>query len=170
MVIVLIRRCVQPDKEAEFLASYKSDKPKHPDFIDETLTKLKLDNLPESMRSLRIGCENCLTYLNVARWRSAKSFEDCIKPRTMHDPEIECSDRLRAVFESISQSTMAKRKQLYILIGMAGWICTANLIALGVASECQDVIGRFVATSFALCLPALLFGGILLWRITNKDP
>jgi hypothetical protein len=65
---------------------------------------------------------------------------------------------------------MAKRKQLYVLLGIAGWICVANLIALGLASGWDDMVGRFFVTSFTLCLPALLFGGILLWWITKKSP
>jgi hypothetical protein len=105
MVIVLIRRCVRRDTEAEFLASYNREKPKHAGFIDETLTKLNNStDLPDSMRSLPVGCDNCLTYLNVARWRSAEDFRQHFQPKTMHDPKIECSDRLRAVFEIVELS------------------------------------------------------------------
>ncbi len=70
MVIVLICRCVKPDREAEFLASYRAQKPPPATvgFIDETLTKIANPaTLPEPMRSLPIECENCLTYLNIAR-------------------------------------------------------------------------------------------------------
>jgi hypothetical protein len=105
MVIVLIRRCVRRNKEPEFLSSYSREKPDHPDFITETLTKLNnSDELPESLRSLSIGCEDCVTYLNVAQWKSAESFRQHFNPRTMHDPNIECSDRLRAVFEVVEFS------------------------------------------------------------------
>jgi hypothetical protein len=100
MVIVLIRRCVRRDREENFLASYKKEKPEHPDFIDETLTKVnESDELPQPMRTLPISGENCVTYLNVARWQSAASFYQCFKPSTTHDPEIECFDRLRVVLE-----------------------------------------------------------------------
>jgi|SRR5580658_2696312 heme-degrading monooxygenase HmoA len=102
MVIVLIRRCVKRDKEKEFLASYNHEKPNNPGFIDETLTKLNdSPNLPDAMRSLKVGCEDCVTYLNIARWRSAEEFRDHFKPQTTHDAKIECSDRLRAVFEIV---------------------------------------------------------------------
>jgi hypothetical protein len=105
MVIVLIRRCVQRDKETEFLASYSWEKPNNPGFIDETLTKLDSSaDLPESMRSLPVGCNDCVTYLNIARWRSAEEFRRHFKPQTMHDPKIECSDRLRAVFDVVEFS------------------------------------------------------------------
>jgi hypothetical protein len=103
MVIILIRRCVRPGREAEFLASYHAQKPpvSNPDFIDETLTKIADPaTLPEPMRSLPIGCEDCITYLNIARWTSSAAFEAFIKPKTSHD-ENECSDRLRATFERV---------------------------------------------------------------------
>jgi hypothetical protein len=96
---------VRREKEPEFLASYNREKPTHPGFIEETLTKLNSsDELPESMRSLPIGCGDCITYLNIARWRSAEEFRQHFNPQTMHSPEIECSDRLRAVFEVVDLS------------------------------------------------------------------
>lgn len=100
MVIVLIRRSVRPDKEREFLASYTREKPHHDEFIDETLTRLNSStDLPESLRSLPIGQREAVTYLNVARWKSAKGFEEWFKPQTTHDPEIETADRQRAVLD-----------------------------------------------------------------------
>lgn len=106
MVIVLIRRCIKPDMVKPFLEKYQREKPNHPGFICETLTKLRLENLPEPMRGLAygIGCEGCVTYLNVAHWKSAEAFEDHFKPQTMYDPDIECSPRLRAVFEEVDLS------------------------------------------------------------------
>jgi len=53
MIIVLIRRCVKSGKESEFLESYSREKPNHPDFIDEYLTKVDTnENLPEPLRNL----------------------------------------------------------------------------------------------------------------------
>lgn len=99
MVIVLIRRSVRPEREAEFLAAYAREKPDHPDFVSETLTKVgNSSELPDSMRSLPIGGEG-VTYVNVAMWKSAKSFEEQFNPQTTHDPEIECGDRARVVLE-----------------------------------------------------------------------
>lgn len=99
MVIVLIRRSVRPEKEAEFLAAYNREKPVHPDFVSETLTRVSTSGeLSASMKSLPIGGDG-VTYVNVATWKSAKSFEECFNPRTMHDPEIECEDRVRVVLE-----------------------------------------------------------------------
>lgn len=102
MVIVMIRRCVKRDKEGDFLASYKGQKPDHPDFIDETLTKINNSSeLPEPLRSWSIDCGDCVTYVNIARWKSVKSFEAHFKPKTMHDPKIECSDRIRVVLDEV---------------------------------------------------------------------
>jgi hypothetical protein len=44
---------------------------------------------------------DCVTYLNVARWRSAEDFREHFKPKTMHEADVECSDRLRAVLEVV---------------------------------------------------------------------
>ncbi len=66
---------------------------------------------------------------------------------------------------------MANRKQLYVLLGMAGWVCLANLIALAVATDRIDYeLATFIITSFALSLPALLFGGILFWWVSKNRP
>ena len=104
MVIVLIRRCVRADRENEFLQTYHRQKPSHPDFIEETLTRvLPGDHLPEPMRSLSLGCPGgCVTYVNVARWKSAESFEAYFKPQTTHDASFECADRLRAVLDVVT--------------------------------------------------------------------
>jgi len=105
MVIVLIRRCVKADKEAEFLKSYRAQKPTHVDFIDETLTKLRDDqSLPPEMRNLELGCEEgCATYINVARWCCAESFQENFRDQLQrYDPNVECSPRLRAVLTVVN--------------------------------------------------------------------
>jgi hypothetical protein len=102
MVIILIRRCVRRDKEAEFLANYNREKPNHPDFVAEHLTKVNSSmDLPEPMRTLPIGEEDCITYVNVAFWKSAKSFEQNFQPKTMHDANIETADRVRVVLDIV---------------------------------------------------------------------
>ncbi len=102
MVIVLIRRCVRPEKEEEFLASYNREKPNHADFISEHLTKVSSSaDLPEAMKSLDLGGGAGITYVNVAFWKSAKSFGQHFSPKTIHDPAIECGDRVRVVLDVV---------------------------------------------------------------------
>jgi hypothetical protein len=103
MVIILIRRCIRPEKEAEFIARYKSQTPNHPDFISETLTKVtSREDLPEPMRNLPIACGKGVTYINVAVWKSAESFAESFPPKKTHEPDIECEDRLRMVLEAVA--------------------------------------------------------------------
>jgi hypothetical protein len=103
MDIVIVLRCVKRDKKSEFLKSYAAQTPKSPDFIRETLTELNSSaDLPPALRSLPLGCncENCITYLNIAEWRSAAAFVAEFSPTTTHNPDIECCDRLRLVLTS----------------------------------------------------------------------
>lgn len=102
MVIILTRRCIQPTKESEFLAEWRNTTPKHHGFISQTLTKLSAAaEISDPMRSMPFGCGDCLTYLNIAYWKSAADFQEHFKPAAMHDPHYECSDRLRAVMEIV---------------------------------------------------------------------
>lgn len=106
MYIILIRRTVRKDKVVEFLKSYKAQRPDHPDFIDERLTRVMADtDLPEPLRSFNITSgEEGITFVNVARWKSWESFNTHFKPATTHEKEIECSDRVRVVLEVIDSS------------------------------------------------------------------
>ena len=61
MVIILIRRCVKPEKVDEFLAKYNRERPKHQDFVIETLTKIESnDDLPDEMKSLKLAEDEAL--------------------------------------------------------------------------------------------------------------
>jgi hypothetical protein len=101
-VIILIRRCVKKGREAEFLARYNRDKPTHPDFISETLTRVSdRTNLPAQMTDFPVRCKDCATYINVARWKTADAFIEHMKPQRTHSPEFECEDRVRIVLEEM---------------------------------------------------------------------
>ena len=74
MAIIPILRCVRCDREQEFLDAYHCERPKHDDFISETLTKIDASTaLPEPMRSLKLTDQGCVPYLNVAYRKSALS-------------------------------------------------------------------------------------------------
>jgi hypothetical protein len=99
-ITVLIRRCVKKGKEQEFLASYSRDKPRHPDFISETLTKVsERTDLPSQMVDFPLRCKECTTYINVAQWKTADAFIEHMKPQRTHNPDFECEDRVRIVLE-----------------------------------------------------------------------
>ncbi len=104
MVIILIRRFVRPDREAEFLAKYHDQKPlDNPAFKGETLTKVVQD-VPEGLRSFTLCKSKCITYLNVAKWETweafASQFEDQIAGGSF-DPEIETAPRERGVLQAV---------------------------------------------------------------------
>jgi len=93
---------VKKGKEPEFLASYNRDKPTHPDFISETLTKVsERTDLPPQMADFPIRCQDCTTYINVARWKSADAFIEHMNPKRTHNPDFECEDRVRIVLEEL---------------------------------------------------------------------
>lgn len=104
MVIILIRRFIRPDRETKFLESYRTQQPSNnPDFISEILTKVVDDiSLPTALRSFTLGEPSCVTYLNIAQWKSweafARQFGEQIASGSF-DPEIETAPRQRAVLE-----------------------------------------------------------------------
>ena len=103
MHIILIRRCVKENSEREFLKNYKEQKPTaNPDFLKETLTKVRNSNdLPMSMRNMPINCENCVTYINIAWWKSAEAFIKQFNPQIDYDPKIECEPKVRIVLDEV---------------------------------------------------------------------
>jgi hypothetical protein len=109
MVIILIRRFIRPDKEAEFLENYRAQQPlNNPAFIDETLTRL-VDNssLPGELRGFALGRPSCVTYLNVARWQSWEAFAEHFAEQlsSSFDAETETARRQRAVLEVITSGS-----------------------------------------------------------------
>ena len=106
MVIILVRKCVRPGREEAFVADWRAQRPDHPDFLGETLTRIDdLSHLPEPMRSLPLAAPAGITYLNVARWRRAESFVEHFRPRTAHNPELELADELRIVLTIVEESS-----------------------------------------------------------------
>lgn len=111
MVIILVRRFVRADKEAEFLKSYRAQQPlQNPAFISETLTRVVEDTaLPGGLRSLPLNGISCVTYLNVAHWQSweafAEQFADALASASGFDAEIETAPRQRAVLHVISEES-----------------------------------------------------------------
>jgi hypothetical protein len=110
MVIILIRRFVKLDKEAEFLESYRAQQPlSNPAFKGETLTRLvDGSSLPAGLPSFALGEPSSVTYLNVARWQSWEAFAEHFADQLASgsfNPEIETVPRQRAVVEVIEDGS-----------------------------------------------------------------
>ncbi|MDB5583748.1 MAG: hypothetical protein JWR80_8924 [Bradyrhizobium sp.] len=105
MFIIMIRRFVRPDREAEFLAAYDADKSTNPDFQGETLTRLSGDEaIPDVMATLFKPVPDCVTYVNIARWTNWRSFVgQCEMPPDSFNAEIEVAPRQRAVLEVVEE-------------------------------------------------------------------
>lgn len=103
MFIIFIRRFVRPDREAEFLASYKAQVSDHPDFIEETLTKMFHDGtVPDTYLNLMQPVKGCLNYLNIAYWKDWRSFVgQCVIKEGQFDAEIETRPRERVILEAV---------------------------------------------------------------------
>jgi hypothetical protein len=76
MTMILIWRFVRPDKEMSFRENYQMEKPHdNPAFLSETLTRLAdLSLLPTALQSSEVGPEGCITYVNIAHWKSWTAF------------------------------------------------------------------------------------------------
>lgn len=106
MFVVLIRRFVRLDREAEFLASYNAQVSHHPDFIKETLTKMfHDDDIPVTYLNLMQPVEGCINYLNIAYWKDWHSFVgQCVIKEGQYDAEIETQPRERIILEVAASS------------------------------------------------------------------
>jgi hypothetical protein len=105
MFVVLIRRFVRHDREAEFLASYKAQVSDHPDFIEEKLTKMfRDDSVPVNYLNLMHPADGCLNYLNIAYWKDWKSFVgQCVIKEGQYDADIETRPRERVILEVVDR-------------------------------------------------------------------
>jgi hypothetical protein len=107
MVIILVRRFVRPDREERFLASYRDQAPiDDAAFLGETLTRLNdSGELSADMKSFPLATPGCVTYVNIAKWRSWRAFENHFSavPYTF-DAEIETAPAQQAVMEIVERS------------------------------------------------------------------
>jgi hypothetical protein len=103
MVIILIRRFVRPDREPEFLATYRAQTPfKKPACKGEKLTRIgDAAAIPPGLRGIALSGPGCVTYLNIAKWDSWVSFAKQFPLADTFDPKIETAPRQRAVLDVI---------------------------------------------------------------------
>lgn len=108
--VIMIRRFVRPDREQEFLASYRAQKPTgNPAFKGETLTKVsESPELPAGLRGLALNGPSCITYLNIAHWDSWEAFADQFDVSGMgFDPETETAPRQRLALDVMIENGSA---------------------------------------------------------------
>ena len=105
--IILVLRCVKPDREKEFLESYKHN-PTTKGFREEVLTKLDgSESLPIGLRNFISNENNCgILYLNIAIWDSVAEFKgECPEAFVETDEEFDNEFwRRRAVLDVINPS------------------------------------------------------------------
>jgi hypothetical protein len=107
MVIIMIRRFVKLEKEAEFLKAYKAQAPiGNPAFKGETLTRISdAEGIPAGLRGFALNGPACATYLNIAQWDSWEAFIEQFDPNSnVMDSDIETAPRQRAVLNVIAHS------------------------------------------------------------------
>jgi hypothetical protein len=91
---------VRPDRLEEFKTNYVAERPDHPGFIAEYLTRVdSSEQLPHGLRSLALAAPKGVTFVNVAFWKSAQEFDDHFSPKATHDPDLELEDRVRIVLD-----------------------------------------------------------------------
>ena len=99
-VVILIRRVARADRLEAFQARWRAERPDHPGFIAEYLTRVDArPELPEGLRSLGLASEAGVAFVNLAIWRSAEDFDAHFAPKTTHDPELEAEPRRRMVLD-----------------------------------------------------------------------
>lgn len=105
MYMIVIRRFVRPDREAEFLSKYEAEKSKHPDFRGETLSKIvDAESVPACLKGLLEIEADCINFLNIARWESWESFNgQCEMSGGYYDKELETRPRERLILEVIRE-------------------------------------------------------------------
>ena len=99
-VIILVRRLARTDRLEAFRERYVAERPKHPGFIAEYLTRVDgRDALPPGLRNLPLATSEGSPFVNVAVWKSASDFAEHFRPECSYDPEIELAPRARVVLD-----------------------------------------------------------------------
>lgn len=99
--VVLIRRFIRKEREADFLAWVRAQPPMdRPGFQGKTLTRLEeIADLPPALNSFHVaGNPGCVTYIMVERWRSVDDFRAYVPNATTADQDaFEAAPRQRVI-------------------------------------------------------------------------
>lgn len=103
--IVLIRRFIRPEREADFVAWHQARPAlQQPGFISKTLTRLDdASQLPPGLNGFHVGANpGCATYIMVEHWRSLEEFRAYVpKAGTSDQDEFEAMPRQRVVMSVV---------------------------------------------------------------------
>ena len=103
--IVLIRRVIRKELEADFVAWHRSQPAlERPGFLGKTLTRLDdTSQLPPGLNSFHIGANpGGVTYIMVERWHSLEDFRAYVpKAGTSDQDEFEVVPRQRVVLSVV---------------------------------------------------------------------
>jgi heme-degrading monooxygenase HmoA len=103
--IVLIRRVIRKEREADFIAWHKAQPPLERDgFGGKTLTRLDdASQLPPGLNSFHIGANpGCATYIMVERWASLEAFRAYVpNAGTSDQDEFEAAPRQRVILSVV---------------------------------------------------------------------
>lgn len=72
--------------------------------------------------------------------------------------------KARAFFSGVEPESVQRHKRLWVLKGVVGWVTTACFIA---ESATRNLF-YFLELAITYSLPALLFGGVVLWWLRDS--
>ncbi len=72
--------------------------------------------------------------------------------------------KAREFFARVEPETIVRRKRLWVLIGMAGWV---TIVCFFAQSATRNLF-YFFELAITYSLPALLFGGVILWWLRDS--
>ena len=73
--------------------------------------------------------------------------------------------KAREFFSSVEPESVVRHKRLWVLIGVAGWLTFACFIAQSATRN----LFYFLELAITYSLPALLFGGVVLWWLRDSE-
>jgi hypothetical protein len=72
--------------------------------------------------------------------------------------------KAREFFSSVEPESVLRHKRLWVLIGLAGWVTIASFYA----ETATRNLFYFLELAITYSLPALLFGGVILWWLRDS--
>jgi len=103
--MVLIRRCIRPDREQDFLAWHRAQPAvQREGFLGKTLTRLgDTSALPPGLNNFHLGSNpGCVTFIMVERWQSIEAFRAHVPNASTSDQDqFEAAPRQRVILSVV---------------------------------------------------------------------